>query len=100
MKRVFVGLLMASLFFAATNVNAQEEITDDQLKKYALMEQVIDLMKKDISVEVNKLIKAQEGMTGQRYKELAKTKGDEAKLAEVGAKDYDKIVGSRNAFRD
>jgi len=89
MKRIFAGIMMISLFMISINVSAQEEISDDQLKKYALLEQVIDLMKKDISTEVNKLIKAQEGMTGARYVELAKTKGDEAKLAELGAKDFE-----------
>ena len=47
-------------------------------------------MKKDISAELNKMIKAQDGMTGQRYKELAATKGDETKLAAIEAKDYEK----------
>jgi hypothetical protein len=90
MRRVFVGMLMMSMFFAASVANAQdEEITDEQLKKYAMLEQVIEYMKKDISDEVNKLIKAQEGMTGARYVELAKTRGDEAKLAELEAKDYE-----------
>ena len=102
MKRVIVGMMMVALFTVSTSVNAQE-ITDDQLKKYALLEQVIDFMKKDISVEVNKLIKAQEGMTGARYVELAKTKGDEAKLAELGAKDYEisflKLVDDLKAER-
>jgi hypothetical protein len=36
------------------------------------------------------MIKAQEGMTGKRYKELAATKGDEAKLAAIEAKDFEK----------
>jgi hypothetical protein len=69
---------------------AQEEITDLDLRKYALLSQSIEYMKKDISVELNKMIKAQEGMTGQRYKELASAKGDEAKLAAMEAKDFEK----------
>jgi len=86
-------LFTLSIFYlltTSTNLKAQDEITDDQLRKYALMSEVITLMKKDISIELNKLIKAQEGMTGSRYMELAATKGDEAKLAEIGAKDYEK----------
>ena len=69
---------------------AQDEITDADLRKYAIMSQSIEFMKKDISIELNKMIKAQEGMTGQRYKELAATKGDEAKLAAIEAKDFEK----------
>jgi len=92
MKRTIL-LFTLSIFYlitTSTNLKAQDEITDDQLRKYALMSEVITLMKKDISIELNKLIKAQEGMTGTRYKELAATKGDSAKLAEVGAKDFEK----------
>ena len=75
---------------AGNLVMAQDEITDADLRKYAVMSQSIEFMKKDISIELNKMIKAQDGMTGQRYKELAATKGDEAKLAAIDAKDYEK----------
>ena len=69
---------------------AQDEITDADLRKFAVLSQSIEFMKKDISIELNKMIKAQEGMTGQRYKELAATKGDEDKLAAIEAKDYER----------
>ena len=69
---------------------AQDEITEGDLHKYAVLSQSIEFMKKDISIELNKMIRAQEGMTGQRYKELAATKGDEAKLAAIEAKDFEK----------
>jgi hypothetical protein len=87
LKSLFVSF--AVLLAANTSVLAQEAIDDVDLKKYALLNEVITLMKKDISIELNKMIKAQEGMTGQRYKELAATKGDEAKLQEIGAKDFE-----------
>lgn len=76
--------------FAGNLVMAQDEITEADLRKYAIMYQSIEFMKKDISIELNKMIKAQEGMTGKRYKELAGTKGDEAKLTAIGAKDFEK----------
>ena len=90
MKLLKVGMLVLSALFM-TNVSAwaQEEITDDDLRKYAVQSQVITYMKKDISLEINKMIKAQEGMTGQRYKELASTKGDATKLAAIDAKDFE-----------
>ncbi len=75
--------------FASNLAMAQEEITDNDLRKYAILSQSINLMKKDISIELNKMIKAQEGMSGKRYKELAATKGDEAKLAAIDTKDYE-----------
>jgi hypothetical protein len=86
-------LLLGALLLAVMSGNiamAQDEISDDDLRKYALLSQSIEYMKKDISIELNKMIKAQEGMTGQRYKELSKAKGDEAKLDEMGAKDFEK----------
>ena len=85
-------LILTSMIsvFAGNLAMAQEEITDNDLRKYAILSQSIDLMKKDISIELNKMIKAQEGMTGTRYKELASTKGDDAKLAAIEAKDYEK----------
>ncbi len=68
---------------------AQDEITDIELTRYAMMQEVVNYMKKDISIEINGMIKAQEGMTGKRYKEISKTKGDADKLAAVGAKEWE-----------
>jgi hypothetical protein len=87
-KLLVLTIMMSAL--AGNLAMAQDEITDTDLRKYAVMYQSIEFMKKDISIELNKMIKAQEGMTGKRYKELASTKGDEAKLAEIGAKDFEK----------
>lgn len=42
-----------------------------------------------MSAEVNSMIKSQDGMTGQRYKVLAKTKGDQTKLTEIEAKEFE-----------
>ncbi|MEQ9425108.1 MAG: hypothetical protein RJQ09_11860 [Cyclobacteriaceae bacterium] len=88
LKLSFVPVVFLSFLVSVNSINAQD-ITDEDLMKYAVLDQVIDLMKKDLSAEVNNLIRNQEGMTGQRYKELAQTKGDETKLAEIEAKDYE-----------
>ena len=87
--KMLLGALLL-LVMSGNLVLAQDEITDDDLRKYALLSQSIEYMKKDISIELNKMIKAQEGMTGQRYKELASAKGDEAKLDQMEAKDFEK----------
>jgi hypothetical protein len=83
------GLLLLSTLFSSTLLAQDSEITSQDLRKYALLNEVINMMKKDLSAEVNGMIKNQEGMTGKRYKELASTKGDEAKLTEIEAKDYE-----------
>lgn len=64
---IFVGCIMLCMM----NVAKAQDVTDEQVWKYALMTEVVDQMKADLSKSVNALIKKQEGMTGQRYKELA-----------------------------
>lgn len=88
-KFLFIAMFIGGV--ASTNAFAQdaEEITDGDLWRYALLQEVVEQMKKDISVELNTRIKAQEGMTGKRYKELASTKGDAAKLTEIDAQDWE-----------
>lgn len=94
---VAVAILLASNI----SIMAQETIEDSDLRKYALLNEVVTIMKKDISLELNKMIKAQDGMTGQRYKELASTKGDDVKLTEIGAKDYEiKFLELTNTLKE
>jgi hypothetical protein len=88
LKSIF--LLVLGMILSLGAMAQDEEITDEQLRRYALLQEVVDIMKKEISVELNEMIKAQEGMTGARYKELAATKGDEAKMAKISAKDFEK----------
>ena len=66
-RMIFVGCIMLCMM----NVAKAQDVTDEQVWKYALMTEVVDQMKADLSKSVNALIKKQEGMTGQRYKELA-----------------------------
>ena len=70
--------------------NAQDvEITDADLKAYAIANAGVKSITSSISPMVNDLISKQEGMTGQRFKELQATKGDAAKLAEVEAQEWE-----------
>lgn len=69
---------------------AQDEITDDDLKAYAIANAAVKSITSSISPMVNDLIAKQEGMTGQRFKELQATKGDADKLASIEAKDWEK----------
>lgn len=80
-----LGLLLAVGF---TSVNAQD-VTDKDLKNYAIIELAKTSITSLISPMVNDLIKQQEGMTGQRFQELQKTKGDKAKLDAIEAQDYE-----------
>lgn len=68
---------------------AQDEITDDDLKAYAIANAAVKSITSSISPMVNDLIAKQEGMTGQRFKELQDTNGDADKLAAIEAKDWE-----------
>jgi len=89
LTKVLAAVYMMSMVSGGVIAQDETKITDEQLYRYAIMQEVITLMKKDISIEVNKIIKAQEGMTGRRYNELAATKGDEVKLQAIDAKDWE-----------
>ena len=82
-------MLLLVMVMAGNGVMAQDEIGDSDLRKYAVLNLTINYMKKDISIELNKLIKAQEGFTGSRYKELSAAKGDETKLADAGVTEFE-----------
>lgn len=70
------------------SVQAQE-YTDQDLKNYAILELAKTSITSTISPMVNSLIEKQEGMTGQRFQTLQGTKGDEAKLKAIEAKDWE-----------
>lgn len=88
-KWIFLTFLVLSIASFSQLKAQDQEITDEDLRKYALLNEVVDLMKKDISVMVNGMIKSQEGMTGKRFKELQKAKGDKAKYEAMGAKEFE-----------
>ncbi|MEM7107088.1 MAG: hypothetical protein AAF519_02595 [Bacteroidota bacterium] len=89
MKKLNVVLAFAFFVLLASSAEAQEEITDEDLKAYAIIEKSKQLIISGISPMVNDLIKKQEGLDGKRFNELRKTKGDEAKLASIDAKDFE-----------
>ncbi len=90
MKKLFTVFFAMLMVVSIVKADGADEITDEQLWKYALLNEVIDQMKADISTEINGMIANQEGIDGKRYVELSKAGGDEAKLAELGATDFEK----------
>jgi len=82
-----ISLIFAALFmvFSASVVNAQDEdyVTDENLRRYAIMMEAVDAMKAEISVSLNDMIKNQEGIDGKRYTELKKGEGEPAKEYET-----------------
>lgn len=87
--------LAAIVFLNSTAVMAQDsEITDKDLYNFALLAQVIDQMKAEVSPAIQALIEEQEGFTTNRYEELKGAGDNEAKLKEMGANDFEvKFMG-------
>jgi len=84
----FAFLLVFVMGFSV--LHAQDDtISDEALKAYAIANAAVKSITSTISPMVNELIEKQEGMTGQRFKELQGTKGDEGKLAAIEAKDWE-----------
>jgi|GEM_PF-1865071 hypothetical protein len=82
--------LAAIVFLNSTAVMAQDsEITDKDLYNYALMMQVIEQMKAEVSPAIQAIIEKQEGFDVKRYSELESAGDNEAKLKELGANDFE-----------
>lgn len=85
-KLIYFLVFVLGLGFAKAQ---DEEITDDDLKTYALANAAVKSITSSISPMVNDLIAMQEGMTGQRFTELQATNGDADKLAAVEALEWE-----------
>jgi len=81
------GLILLVTFFVSTTntLFAQEEITDEDLKKYAVTMDSVDHMKQALLEDISEMVKSNEDMTNERYNELSKIIRDETKLAEAKA---------------
>ena len=81
-------MLMAFVVLSISQVQAQDEtpITDEELKKYALVMDFADQEKLKLKESYNAMIQAEELMAGgKRFKELKSAGGNEVKLQEMGA---------------
>lgn len=79
MKKLASGVLALGLLLAVgiTSANAQD-VTDEDIKNYAIIDLAKNSIVSGISPMVNDLIERQEGMTGQRFQQLQKGEGDAA----------------------
>lgn len=80
-KILFILLLLVT----SQSIFAQEQVTDEELKKYAVTMDSINDMKASLLEEINAMVKENNKMTNARYNELSKIISDEAKLAEAKA---------------
>lgn len=73
------------LMLGFQGVFAQEEVTEEELKRYAVAMDSIDNMKEDLIDSISAMVKNNEKVTAARYNELSKIINDETKLAEAEA---------------
>jgi len=89
MKKLMIGV-GAMVVFAMVGMDVKaQDVTDEDVKNYAVIELAKNSIVAGISPMVNDLISKQEGMTGQRFTELQSAKGDAAKLAEMKALEWE-----------
>ena len=75
MRKMTNGLLAVGLLFVGfASANAQD-VSDDDIKNYAIIELAKNSIVEGISPMVNEMIEKQEGMTGQRFQELQNSSG-------------------------
>ncbi|MDH4092294.1 MAG: hypothetical protein OEV74_07630 [Cyclobacteriaceae bacterium] len=79
-------ILIAAFFVLLSNtLFAQEEITDEEIRKYAVTMDSINNMKASLLDDISVMVKSNEDMTNERYNELSKIIDDNDKLAEAKA---------------
>jgi succinate dehydrogenase/fumarate reductase-like Fe-S protein len=80
--------ILSMAFFLMLSVQGvfAQDVTDEELKKYAVVMDSIDDMKADLIEAISEMVKNHEKISAARYNELSKIIGDEAKLAEAEAK--------------
>jgi hypothetical protein len=79
MRKLASGILAVGVLMVVgiTSANAQD-VTDQDIKNYAIIELAKNSVIGDISTTVNEMIEKQEGMTGQRFQELQDGTGEAA----------------------
>ncbi len=77
--------LFALLSITTHTIFAQDEITDEDLKKYAVTMDSINGMKETLLEDIVEMVKENESMSNERYNQLSKIASDDAKLTAAKA---------------
>jgi RecA/RadA recombinase len=74
------------VLLSQVDVKAQsEEITDEELIRYAVVMDSVETMREAAKLAIEEMVKSNENMTGTRYNELSKIMSDANKLAAANA---------------
>jgi hypothetical protein len=87
MSRLFKFFVLVPFLCGLSFVafSQDEEITDEELRKYAIVMDSIDNMKATLIETISDMVKNNEVVTGNRYNELSKIINSEEKLAAADA---------------
>jgi len=88
MMNRFLKLLVLVPFCMVLNFNVfaqEEEITEEELRNYAIAMDSIDNMKASLIEKISDMVRNNEVVTGNRYNELSKIINNEEKLAAANA---------------
>lgn len=82
MKNLVLSLLTLAICYT---LQAQETVSDDELKKYAVAMDSVNDMKATLLTDIKVMVEKNEKITNTRYNELSKIINDDAKLKEANA---------------
>lgn len=85
MKIKLLVLLLTACFVGNVARAQDEEISDEDLKKYAVAMDSIENMKSTLIETISDMVKSNENVSASRYNDLSKIVDDEAKLQEAEA---------------
>ncbi len=85
MKNIKVALLVMLMSMAWVSKGQDAEITDEELQKYAIVMDSVEVMKENVKNVISEMVASNEDMTGTRYNELSKIIDDADKLAAAEA---------------
>jgi len=102
MRSIVKGMLVSVFALVFINVNAQEEeITDDELMRYAKVMDTVQYLSGNIKNFISESVSNSEDITGARYNELYKIIENEEKLNELSATEAEiKFITSLNSKTD
>ncbi len=97
MRTLINGVLALGLLISVGQATVKaQDVTDEDLKHYAIIELAKSMITDGISPMVNDLIEKQEGMTGQRFKELQENQNNlDAVKAEEWEKKFLEVVNKQ-----
>jgi hypothetical protein len=91
MLGTFIGLF--TVIFSPLFAQEKVEISDEEIRQYAIVMDSIDIMKAALQTEYNRIVKEDELMDGgRRYMEIEKVAGDPEKLAALNLTEEEKMA--------